>query len=166
MRTVRQLAEALWRPSSQTGTASPQSLTPEMVRAAEESLGVKLPESYIQFLHVQNGGALDTPEIVAMDSAEFDIREMPGIGTPNGIDSETGSKYMVEEWGYPTPTVWLAGDGHTAILLDYREVGPGGEPPVVYVDTEAEPMRIVRLAPNFLSFLVRMVDERWDNQAN
>jgi hypothetical protein len=127
-------------------------LTAEAVAAAEERLGVKLPEAYVELLRSLNGGYTNLPEWFQLDGCEIDLREIEGIG-PNGIDGDFGSRYMVEEWGYPAGTVWIGGDGHTAVLLDYRE---SEDPSVIYVDTEEDPVRVVTLAGSFEAFLERL----------
>ncbi|MFI6483319.1 hypothetical protein ACIBH1_35690 [Nonomuraea sp. NPDC050663] len=47
----------------------------------------------------------------------------------------------------PSPSVLLAGDGHTWVALDYRE----GEPCVTWFDVELETELV--LAPDFRTFL-------------
>jgi SMI1 / KNR4 family (SUKH-1) len=81
-----------------------------------------------------------------------------GIGGDWGIDSETGSAYLIAEWDYPDVGVVISSDGHTAFMLDYSKYGPDGEPRVIWVDTETGRGKpdLVVLAPDFGTFLTRL----------
>jgi hypothetical protein len=141
-------------------------LTDAMVDAAERALGYALPASYLRLLRAKNGGrprhrCFPTggdllPENVVRLETLF------GIGGRWGIDSgPLGSRRLIEEGGFPeigvivcmTPTA-----GHDAVMLDYRECGPRGEPRVVYADSE-DGLTIL-LAPDFGAFLGGLVDCR------
>lgn len=137
-------------------------LTDDMIRQAEAKLGVKLPESLLDLLRESNGGflkrrCLPIPEIG--DAVE--VQSMAGIGWDQGLDGELGSLYMSEEWEYPEGLLWLGGDGHWGVFLDYRSCGPQGEPSVVWYDTEAVSPIVRPIAPDFGSFLrqLRLPDE-------
>jgi hypothetical protein len=141
-------------------------LTEEMVRAAEERLGYRLPETYLRLLRVKNGVTL------RLERSRFPVRRgtpyasdyvgingILGIGHPRGIDGERGSRFMIDEWGYPDVGVYFGatpGGGHTALMLDYSACGPRGEPRVIYAlagEVEGEESRVISLAPDFDSFL-------------
>lgn len=77
-----------------------------------------------------------------------------GIG-PQGIDGETGSRYLIAEWGYPDTGVVIASEGHTAFMLDYGASGPKGEPRVLWVAADAPETNVV-LAPTFEAFLSKL----------
>jgi hypothetical protein len=130
-------------------------LTQEIIDNAEQELGLKLPESLVELLRYQNGGftRLDFFEI---DGHEGSFRCVNGLGYEHGIDRM--SAYMIEEWGYPNPAIWLEGDGHMAVLLDYRDLLPGAEPPVILVDVEtvSGTPEATPLAINFKSFLEKL----------
>ncbi|MBX3119916.1 MAG: SMI1/KNR4 family protein [Fimbriimonadaceae bacterium] len=124
-------------------------LTDRMIAVAEQKLGLQLPHSYLEFCRVVNGGFV-RGEFFVINACEVSFRSISGIGYENGIDSDTGSAYMIEEWDYPSPGIVLGGDGHTAVMLDYRKSFDSGEPPVIWVDTEE--VRVVTIANNFTEF--------------
>lgn len=143
-------------------------LTDDMIRNAEITLGYKLPLAYTDLLRVKNGGTprlrrypTQVPTGWAPDHVEVDA--IFGIGGKVGIDTESGSRYRISEWGYPDIGIVVGGTpsaGHEIIMLDYSLCGPGGSPRVVYVDVETdngEP-NVVVLAPDFESFLQGFVE--------
>jgi hypothetical protein len=134
-------------------------LDAEMLRRAEEALGVRLPRGYVDVLYQRNGGSLrhrchptDFPNSWAPDHIE--VRALLGIGGRLGIES---SKDIIAEWEYPDIGVVvcdLPSGGHDTVMLDYSESGPEGEPAVVYVDEDRIPRKI---AGSFDEFLRRLV---------
>lgn len=136
-------------------------VTADMIRKAEQELGVKLPSAYLELITGCNGGYLReersfiTPPVpLSCHGDQIEVRQISGIGYENGIDGPFGSKYLCEEWEYPPENcVWFEGDGHWCLLMDYRQCGPKGEPSVLFADGEAEPMEFVTVAPSFESFL-------------
>lgn len=74
---------------------------------------------------------------------------MWGIDTLDGM----GSSQMIAEWGYPDIGVVVCdmpSAGHDAVMLDYSQCGPQGEPSVVYID---EDRSVKPVAPTFAAFL-------------
>ncbi|MFI6101105.1 SMI1/KNR4 family protein [Lentzea sp. NPDC051213] len=137
-------------------------LTNETVRDAETLLGVRLPESLLELLRVQNGGGVvpsrsafptTAPTSWAADHVPFE--DLMGIGPAGRALTILGTPYLVKEWGLPSPVVLLTGDGHWWIALDYRTCGPNGEPAVVWLDADSETE--LALAPDFRSFLAGLV---------
>ncbi|SMD23778.1 SMI1/KNR4 family protein [Lentzea albidocapillata] len=137
-------------------------LTDEAVREAEALLGVRLPEALLELLRVQNGGGVvdersafptSEPTSWAPDHVPFD--SLMGIGTAERTTSLLDTRYLVEEWGLPSPVVLLTGDGHWWIALDYRTCGVTGEPSVVWLDAEGECE--LPLAADFRTFLDGLV---------
>src|SRR5688572_18011621 len=117
-------------------------LTPVMVRAAEKSLGYRLPAAYIDLLKVCNGGYLKrsffpTTKCPRWADDHIALHSIMGIGD-EGIDGETGSDYFIAEWDYPKVGVVISSEGHTAFMLDYRKCGKVGEPRVIWIDVETE----------------------------
>lgn len=136
-------------------------LTDEMVLAAERSLGVTLPESYVELMRKCNGGytndaAMGTPQPTswAPDHVPVDmifgipaVSDLGQFGTGLGIIQ---TAYMTQEWDLPRGLVLLNGDGHWWIGLDYRESGPKGPPTVVWINIDRN--EDIQLAENFAAF--------------
>lgn len=112
-------------------------LTPEKVESAQNELKVKLPDSYLKLLKEQNGGSLylNAFPISFEGDDHLAVDYLLGIGESKreGIQQ---SGYFIKEWGLPKRIVLLCGDGHTWIVLDYREVNEN--PPVIFIDVEQE----------------------------
>jgi len=142
---------------------NPKRLTDKMVEKAEKILGYKLPKSYIELLKVKNGGyPINTCFPTKVKTSRVDnhikIQTICGIGVEDGIDSEYGSQYMIEEWEYPEIGIMICtcpSAGHDTVMLDYSGCGKDGEPKVVYVDTETEDGNpaVTVLAENFEDFI-------------
>jgi hypothetical protein len=144
-----------------TFTGAP--LTDGMVRAAEESLGYRLPLSYVGLLRERNGGVprrccFPTPFRTSWAPGHIEIDAILGIGECDwGVDAEMGSAYLVPEWGYPDVGVVICATpsgGHDTVMLDYRGCGPQGEPAVVHVDEDRVPRQIAGDFQEFIDGLV------------
>src|SRR5262245_7657549 len=141
-------------------------LTDARIAEVETTLGYTLPQSYLRLLRVKNGGA---PKRQCHPTAgkhwsdnHVRVTQIFGIGGRWGIDSkELGSRHLIEEAGYPEIGViigWTPTGGHDAIMLDYSDCGPQGEPRVIHIDAESGDTQV--LAPNFETFLRGLVDCR------
>lgn len=138
-------------------------VTDIMVGKAEARLGVRLPRTYVALLHEQNGGvparrcfSMNRPTSWASDHIEVSM--VLGIGFEEGTDGELGSRYLIQEWGYPQVGVVLfdtPSSGHDAVMLDYTGCGADSEPSVVYVDEDRQP---VQIAKNLEAFIAALVD--------
>lgn len=127
-------------------------LTDLMLRAAEKSLGYRLPARYVELLRERNGGVplrcclpVDAPTSWAPDHIE--IEALLGIGGEWGIGGDTGSRYMIAEWDYPDIGVVICATpsaGHDTVMLDYSRCGPRGEPSVAYIDDDRSVRTIAR----------------------
>lgn len=140
-------------------SATRPNLTPEMVQAAEADLGVRLPNSYIEILKEQNGGYLKRsyfPTLVGDEVVE--IKVLPGLGYEHGLDGPSGARYMSEEWGYPGGLLYLDGDGHTGVFLDYRASGPYNEPSISWLDLEVDNPVPIHVADSFGEFFASLTD--------
>lgn len=134
-------------------------VTPEAIDAAESSLHVRLPASYVDLLHERNGGALRrrcffVPFATSWAQDHFCLDAILGVGGQCGIDLPVGgSRHLVQEWGYPDVGVVIgltpSGD-HDTVMLDYRPHGRSGEPAIIYVDEDRIPRPI---AASFAEFL-------------
>jgi SMI1 / KNR4 family (SUKH-1) len=136
-------------------------LTDELVRAAEHALGYKLPASYLRLLRAQNGG-LPRRRCFPVGRGHVEITGLYGVGGWYGIDNpDRGSRSMIQEWGYPASGVIIAptpSGGHDAVMLDYSDCGPTGEPRVIHVETETAVPRVRVLSPNFAAFVAGLAE--------
>lgn len=146
----------IWQEDTEYGKLEP--LTDEMVKKAEEKLGIKLPNSYISILKQQNGGYIkfnahpsDVPTSWADNHVNIDHIFGIATGKEKGI---LESEYLIREWGLPKNVVLISGDGHSWIALDYRN--SRANPPVIYIDVEQN--QEIRLAKNFKEFINGLVD--------
>ncbi|SCG49855.1 SMI1/KNR4 family protein [Micromonospora inositola] len=135
-------------------------LTEDMVRRAEETLGVRLPRSYVELMYRQNGGVLKnscypTSFRTSWAADHFGVDVIMGIGYEEGVDAQSAN--LISEWDYPKVGVVLGvtpAAGPDTVMLDYSESGPGGEPAVVYVDEDKVPRRIADSFGEFMNGLV------------
>ena len=130
------------------------------VKRVEDEFGYKLPDSYIELLSIQNGGA----PFYSLFYYEKDEEFVPVYLTAiYGVDSkleysicgDSGAKMICKEWGYPDiglPIALTTSDGNEVIFLDYSECGTNGEPKVVLVD-QANDYKKTLLAENFENFI-------------
>ena len=132
----------------------------EDIKRVEEEFGYKLPDSYIELLKSQNGGA----PFYALCYYEEDEEFIPVYLTAiYGVDSkldysicgDSGAKMIYEKWGYPDiglPIAFTINDGHEMVFLDYSDCGSKGEPKVVLIDQENDYKKTL-LAENFVAFI-------------
>lgn len=140
----------------------------EMIVSIENELGYKLPASYIELMRIQNGGLIErsffpTTESNSWADDHIAITGIMGIGRDKtySICGELGSKFMMEEWGYPDTGVYICdcpSAGHDMVMLDYSKCGKDGEPEVVHVDQEDD-YRKIFLAKDFETFIKGLKDE-------
>jgi hypothetical protein len=142
--------------------------TAETLDAVEAELGCKLPAAYIALAACQNGGipkksAHRTIEPTSWAEDHIVISGIYSIGSnkANSLCGTFGSKFWVEEWGYPDVGVYFAdcpSAGHDMVCLDYRVCGPAGEPSVVHVNHEDD-YKITFVAANFEAFIRSLVQD-------
>ncbi|WP_312932977.1 SMI1/KNR4 family protein [Pseudomonas sp.] len=138
------------------------------IAEVEAQLGYRLPASYVAFMRRHNGGlarntCFPTDESTSWAEDHAAISGFLSIGRQkmNSLCGELGSRFMIEEWGYPDIGVYICDTpsaGHDMVALDYRACGPHGEPQVVHVDQEGD-YRITVLARNFETFVRGLVNE-------
>lgn len=142
-------------------------LTDELVAHAEQVLGYRLPEAYIELMRIQNGGnPVNTcfpteSEIGGSNFAEIGPFFSLDREGPSSLHAQWSNEFWMEEWGYPNIGIYIAATpsgGHELIGLDYRECGPQGEPSVLHIDQE-EDYKETFLAPDFESFIRGLVHE-------
>jgi hypothetical protein len=138
-------------------------LDAETVRHAEETLGVRLPRTYVDVLMRRNGGiptrrCMPTAFATSWAPDHFEIQGLLGIGGEWGIDTLAAKGVgIVAEWEYPNIGVVicdLPSGGHDTVMLDYLECGPEGEPAVAYIDEDRVPRRAAASFADFMSGLV------------
>lgn len=140
-------------------------LDADLLRRAEEDLGVRLPARYVELLTYRNGGTprrrcFRTVFPTSWAPDHFEVSGIRGIGGEWGINSSSGlgSADMIAEWGYPAIGVVICdtpSGGHDTVMLDYSESGPQGEPAVSYIDEDRVPRRI---ADSFSEFIVGLAE--------
>ena len=136
-------------------------VTDDMIEQAQQKLKVTLPESYINLMKKQNGGELHTKRLEIGE-------EVICVGYLNGIGTKSGqgillSSTLKREWGLSNRFVYLFGDGHTWLALDYRRY-KGDNPPVTYIDLEQNLKQVI--APDFEAFLSQLTyDESLQSSA-
>ncbi|MCE4052569.1 SMI1/KNR4 family protein [Pseudomonas sp. Au-Pse12] len=137
-----------------------------MIAELQALLGYRLPPSYVAFMHRYNGGCphlsccpTEQGTSWAEDHCAIDSFLSIGRDSRYSLGGGLGSRFMIEEWGYPDLGVYICNcpsAGHDMIALDYRECGPEGEPRVVHVDQEGD-YEVTVLAPNFEAFVRGLV---------
>lgn len=146
--------------------------TEELIASVEEELGYRLPDSYIGLMKLQNGGipkntCFPTSEATSWAEDHIAISGIMGIGREKSYSlcGDLGSRFMIEEWGYPDIGVVICdcpSAGHDVVMLDYRLCGREGEPAVIHVDQE-DNYEITFLAGSFEAFIRGLVhDEFYD----
>ncbi len=161
--------ERFWEPSEYAEkTYIGGTLTDEAVATVECELGYKLPAYYVDLMKTQNGGIPRktnhrTKKRTSWAKDHIAITGIYSIGSekPCSLCGEVGSKFWVDEWGYPAIGIYFAdcpSAGHDMVCLDYRACGPTGEPQVVHIDQEWD-YKIVFVAENFESFVRGLEDD-------
>lgn len=138
----------------------------QMIKSAEETIGLRLPESYIDVLRYRNGGLLrrnEYPLYFEPLGMNLRIALLMGIGGESSIDTKTRlpylSEFLLRQWGWPGPAVVISQFGHSGYILDYKSRCDNGEPSVVYLYGErtAEVLP-VELNVGFASFISALYD--------
>ena len=130
-------------------------LDEDMLGRAEETLGARLPRTYVEVLFHRNGGLLKrrccpTEFPTSWAASHFEILALLGIRGDWGIDAPLGSTYLISEWDYPEIGIVICAmpsGGHDAVMLDYSESGPEGEPAVACIDEDRIPRRVAGSFP-------------------
>lgn len=84
----------------------------KIITEIEKELGYKLPKSYIWLMNQYNGGVLRR-DMIRISCAEGNficlISGMMGIGKTKSYSlcGEFGSKFIIENWGYPDWNCYL-----------------------------------------------------------
>lgn len=127
-------------------------ITNEEIEKVEKLLGVKLPASYVNLMREKNGGTLSY-NIFPSKKVEDDFLMLDyllGIGMEDGIGE---TPYMIEEWELPSDIILLSGDGHSWVVLDYRNYS-GDNPPISFIDVEVN--KDIKIANSFEEFISKL----------
>lgn len=133
-------------------------LTDEMIKRAEASIGYALPKSYVELLRFQNGG------LIADEGGDCWLTAIYGIG--EYADAENGLEDMfpnwMEEWEYPNigiPFGETQSGGHDMYFMDMRNLDADGEPAIVRIDNESpDDVQIHPVAANLREFLEKVLE--------
>ena len=90
-------------------------LTEAALHKAEESLGHRLPKTFVTLLKKQNGGSIRfnpvrLENVTIHDEPYLELTYLMGVGENLGI---LDSPWLLEEWEMPTDLILLSGDGHS-----------------------------------------------------
>ena len=137
-------------------------LTDKMIEQAESELGVKLPNTFLELLKIQNGGyargfAFPMTIKTTWSDNHVPLTELFGIVFDNESDSVHNimlSNYMTQEWRLPEKQILLSGGGHWWITLDYRQ---GETPSIRWIDCECN--EDIHIADSFDCFYNGLVSE-------
>lgn len=134
----------------------------------EEQLGYKLPDSYVSFMEKHNGGIptrteFETKTPTSWSETGIAINGFLNIGLAgeNALLGEFGSRFWIEEWGYPDIGIAICdcpSAGHDMVFLDYKKYGTPEAPAVVHIDQEFDYI-ITFLAKDFESFVFGLKEE-------
>lgn len=121
------------------------------IAKAEKKLGVTLPDTYKKLILEQNGGytihnAFPTTHSNSWAEDHIQFNHLLGIAEDEGI---MDSAYLIKEWELPEGLVWIFGDGHTWVAMDYRKTKEN--PAIHYFDVEME--EDFKLADSFDEFI-------------
>jgi len=135
-------------------------LTDRMIKQAENQLGVKLPDTFLDLLKLQNGGytkGFAFPMKTKTTWAKSHVPLSALFGIVLDIESDSAhnimqSSYMTKEWGLPEKQVLLIGHGPCWITLDYRQ---GVNPTIRWIDVECgEDIHVANSFDDFYNGLV------------
>lgn len=130
-----------------------------MVNEAEQQLGYKLPQAYIDILKEQNGGSIN------YTFPDYDLRlhgSICGIGPnfPNIVDERLPLLDSADFVSFDVEKLLpFDGDGHWYICLDYRNNTTEAE--ITYLDMEEDQAR--KVADNFAEYLSKLAYHKFDH---
>ncbi len=130
-----------------------QTLQLATIAKFESHFKVKLPESYKGLMLEQNGGELGFPNLRICQDDEVIIPYFYELELNSGVGL---SHVFSEELGLPRDLLFLSGDLHTWMALDYRH---NNTPKVIYLsesDAEAGRWEEEILAHSFDEFLSKL----------
>lgn len=139
-------------------------LTDELVARAEETMGYRLPDSYKELLHYQNGGSISPALEESWLSAIYGIA--PDPKSFYGLEAMFAN--WKNEWEYPDigiPFGETQSAGHDMYYMDFRHIDENGEPRIIRIDNEMN-NEIFVVAPDLVTFIKLILrDEPLDEHA-
>ena len=128
--------DGLWSDDVRDAQTRPEPApSDELVAEVEELLGYRLPDAYVELCRLHNGGGLrrgcfpvEAPTSWAEDHVAVSRIAPIGMSLEDSLAGESGSRFMIEQWGYPQIGVVFGAcpsAGHDVVMLDYSECGPG-----------------------------------------
>ncbi len=142
-----------WAPLENAETIEPAS--PESLAALEQAFSVKLPDSYVKVMRMQNGGALKRPAIQANYNSW--ARNHLMVGKFLAVDPEAQSA-IATRLNLPervVPIAYLPDQDQCVFALDCRAEGQA--PRVVFFDSDPE-IGVMEVAESFDDFMTLLVD--------
>ncbi|MFB9758626.1 SMI1/KNR4 family protein [Ectobacillus funiculus] len=137
----------------------------EIIKKAEDTLGVKFPKSFIDLMKIQNGGELNFPYFLIAELGT-EKQELPSIEPIHFEENDLSilsSKELLEDTSLPKEFIVLWTDCHFWVVFDYRN--RKDNPPVIYISenflastyntTEWEYFKIADSFDDFLKQLFR-----------
>lgn len=135
--------QTIWKVPKYLPYVQPK-LTDIALANAEESIGYKLPEKYVDLLKIQNGG------YIRFTIANTPHAQIYGIGPyfPNIIDFDW-TDYIETVSFELNGLIPFDGDGHWYLCFDYRK--NKSDPEITYIDTESDTDNMI--AENFEKYI-------------
>lgn len=144
-------------------------ITDEDIRNAEERLGYKLPQEYIDLIKVKNGGVPKNQYFITEEKTSWGT-DYIHVDALFGIGDEENDEYTIKEWTYEIAGIKgiviapYISDRKAVIILNYSNYLGGGEPEVAYVDAEYQYEANLLVSPkslakDFKSFMNGLVSE-------
>ncbi len=157
--------EEFWNNTEWAMKKTGRALAKEDIERTESVLGYTLPPPYIELMENRNGGVPAKNFYVPQDETAYAVclTNIFGMDAAQkySLCGELGSRFRIEEWGYPAYGIYFAdtiSGGHELFLMDYRKCGKSGEPEIVLIDQESD-YRITYIAENFETFIKGLMFE-------
>jgi hypothetical protein len=129
-----------------------QKITKDGIVFIENKYNRKLPESYLNFLEIQNGGYINYNKFPKLEH-KINIDFISGI-KGSKLDTLEQSDYYIKEWNLPKQILLFSGEGHWWICFDYRNINENNEPKISYLDSEYGADQVI--AESFQDFIERL----------
>lgn len=136
-----------------------RAITDEMIKEAQNELGYQLPQSYLQFLKIQNGGIIHEHLIITDEPNDLygdylSITNIAGIDKQAKRRSIYYGKILIER-GFVDIGIYVCNllTDHDWLIMDYRECGKNGEPQISHICVDGDEPHIQIIAKDFKTFI-------------